>query len=135
MSASCRGERGSIAVAYAPMLTNLPMHMSWITLLALLFAVALFLCWRALNRGEVRSFLSFREVELYRRIVYAKDSAAWRDESGDPQGADEWRELERSTRDRLRRFQTVRDRCEREKVSWQKMVRLLHAEGLYERDE
>jgi hypothetical protein len=82
---------------------------TWIVV-GLVFAVVLFLFWRALVRGEVRSFLLRRELELYRRVVYAKDFAAWRDESGDKEGAAEWRELERCGTGALAAFQPVRER-------------------------
>lgn len=102
-------------------------------LLAALAAAAAVLSWRAVMRGSVREFLLNRELDLYRDIVEAQGWAALAESDGDKFGADQWREVERQARKQLERFKPVRRRCEEENVSWERMVRLLHEQGLYER--
>jgi hypothetical protein len=46
--------------------------------------------------------------------------------------AADWRRFERQARDRLARFQAAKARGAADRVSWERMVQLLHAEGLYE---
>lgn len=107
--------------------------MNWLTVtLAVLLAAIVFVGHRALVRHEVREFLLRRELSMYRGIVNVRDAAALRNECGDIEGAARFREYEKRTRERLARFKAVRDQCIADKVGWYQMVRLLHAEGLYE---
>ena len=88
---------------------------------------------RALVRGSVREFLLNEELGYYREIVEAQGWAKLAESNDDESGAENWRQLERQARERLERFKPVRRRCEEEKAGWDRMVHLLHEQGLYEK--
>jgi hypothetical protein len=80
----------------------------------------------------VREFLLSKELSLYREIVEAQGWQQFAESGGDESAAENWRQVELQARQRLERFKPVRRRCEEEKLSWERMVHLLHTEGLYE---
>lgn len=103
----------------------------WLLVAVLVVVAVLF--WRATLRGAVREFLLNKELSLYREIVEAQGWATFAESDSDESGAENWRQVERQAREQLERFKPVRRRCEEEKVGWDRMVQLLHAEGLYEK--
>jgi hypothetical protein len=88
---------------------------------------------RALVRASVREFLLNEELGYYREIVEAQGWAKFAESNEDEAGAENWRQVERTARERLERFKPVARRCEEEKVSWERMVHLLHEQALYEK--
>ena len=107
------------------------MPVSWIIAVAVVIAGGV-VVYRLKERAAVREFLLHQEVRLQRQIIEERDWADHSNKSGSTSMADDWRNRERRARERLARFQAVKTRCETERVSWTRMVQLLHAEGLYE---
>jgi len=122
---------------------------TWTAVLCAVLVAVLGLWYRTASRAGARELLLRLERDLYKQIVTSGDlaekfeaSASEHSRSTEPfadlaansdsEIAASWRSFERERRERLERFRAVRLKCEEERMDWEKVVRVLHENGLYE---